>query len=322
MSTACKQGERCVQDALHGTLGEADQRWLDGHAATCPHCAAALRESRAVLDLMAVRIRPEPPPVFWNGYYERLQARMARTEKPVWARFHTTVQERWAVWFPPVPRLAWQLAFTLALIAVGIGLGRTLFSPANVPPSVAEEQPLPAIPDILPPTLPETPLVVTPAIAATSPAMLPKATTRTEHRPLQGQPLGASPALVPASVEARTWQYLDRSKVLLLGIVNTEPTAPDAAVLNLPRKQALARDLVAEAGRLQTELNTPAQQRMNDLVRDLEVILLQIANLEATHDLPAIEMVRSGVERRGILFKINLEAMQRTRAATPPPSDL
>jgi hypothetical protein len=134
--------------------------------------------------------------------------------------------------------------------------------------------------------------------------------------------LGASPALVPASVEARTWQYLDRSKVLLLGIVNTEPTAPDAAVLNLPRKQALARDLVAEAGRLQTELNTPAQQRMNDLVRDLEVILLQIANLEATHDLPAIEMVRSGVERRGILFKINLEAMQRTRAATPPPSDL
>jgi hypothetical protein len=33
-------------------------------------------------------------------------------------------------------------------------------------------------------------------------------------------------------------------------------------------------------------------------------------------------MVRSGVERRGILFKINLEAMQRTRAATPPPSDL
>ena len=58
------------------------------------------------------------------------------------------------------------------------------------------------------------------------------------------------------------------------------------------------------------------------LIDDLEVILLQIANLEAEHDVPAIELVRSGVDRRGILLKIQVEQMRRTPAPEPrmPPA--
>jgi len=54
------------------------------------------------------------------------------------------------------------------------------------------------------------------------------------------------------------------------------------------------------------------------LVSDLEVILLQIANLESEHNLSTIEMVQSGVDRRGILLKINLEEMRQTETHYPP----
>ena len=49
------------------------------------------------------------------------------------------------------------------------------------------------------------------------------------------------------------------------------------------------------------------------MVSDLEVILMQIANLESDYDLPAIEMVKSGVERRGIFLKINIEEMEKNQ---------
>jgi hypothetical protein len=67
---------------------------------------------------------------------------------------------------------------------------------------------------------------------------------------------------------------------------------------------------VAESGQLQADLEGPDQQRLRELVADLEVILLQIANLEAQHDMPGIEMVQHGVERSAILLKINLEEMR------------
>ena len=47
---------------------------------------------------------------------------------------------------------------------------------------------------------------------------------------------------------------------------------------------------------------------------DLEVILLQIANLETEYDLPTIEMVKSGVDRRGVLLKINIEEMRKNES--------
>lgn len=321
MPPPCKQGEPLVQQALHGTLTEAEQLRLAHHTAVCPHCAAALREGQAVLDLMATRVRPEPPPAFWDGYHDRLLARMARPSAG--ARLYTTLWAHLRTVLSPVPRPAWQLAFALGLVALGIWLGRTRFPAPEAPPPVAQQQPSPAFPDPL--TAAESPQATGPEVPAVTRIPLPETAPSSRTRPARNRPPAAlprqmPPALLPASVETRTWQYLDRSKVLLLGIVNADSAQADPALLNLPRKQALARDLVSEAAQLQTELNSPEQQRLQALVRDLEVILLQIANLEAHHDLPAIEMVRNGVERRGLLFKINLEAMQRTAPATSSPN--
>lgn len=44
---------------------------------------------------------------------------------------------------------------------------------------------------------------------------------------------------------------------------------------------------------------------------DLEVILLQISNLNETQSTLGIEIVQTGIHRRALLFKINLEEIRR-----------
>lgn len=119
-------------------------------------------------------------------------------------------------------------------------------------------------------------------------------------------------ALQPASVEVRAQQYMRRSKVLLLGLVNFDPAQETAEGLNLPRKQAVARTLVEEADALKRDLGAADQQRLTQLVTELERILQEIAALEAQADVPAIEQVQSSVDQQALLLKINLTEMQLT----------
>ena len=114
----------------------------------------------------------------------------------------------------------------------------------------------------------------------------------------------------PVSLQQRTDRYIERSKTLLLGLINFDPDSEDVFALNLPYQKQISQNLVNEASFLKEELTAPAQQQLRDLIEDLEIILLQIANLESEHDISGIELVKSGVDRRGILLKINLEEMQ------------
>jgi hypothetical protein len=118
-----------------------------------------------------------------------------------------------------------------------------------------------------------------------------------------------------SNVDQRVSQFLGRSQVLLLGLVNFDPQKEDLSAVNWQQQKKVSQDLILQAKTLQGELVSPEQRRLQKLVSDLEVVLLQIANLEAQHDLPGIELVKSGVDRKAILLKINLELMR------PAPSE-
>ena len=131
-----------------------------------------------------------------------------------------------------------------------------------------------------------------------------------------------SPSLIQqTAVDDRAYRYLERSKILLLGIVNLDPEAEEASAPDYSRERQVARGLIQEAAVLKDDLTNANQRKLYQLVSDLEVILLQIANLETTNDLPAVEMIRSGVDRRGILLKINLEEMERDNRGASGPND-
>jgi hypothetical protein len=121
----------------------------------------------------------------------------------------------------------------------------------------------------------------------------------------------AAPAIQPAGTDPvlRARDYVDRSKLVLLALVNYDPAAEDPYALDLPRQKQVSQELVFEAGRLKSDLKDTRQRRLRELVTDLETILLQIANLETGTDLEAVEIVKQGVESKGILFKINLSEM-------------
>jgi hypothetical protein len=123
-----------------------------------------------------------------------------------------------------------------------------------------------------------------------------------EHQALVSAPQYAETTLL----EDRAESYLQKSKVLLLALANFDPQMDDKATLNLQNQRHISEILVQEAAYLKTALEGPAETRLRELVSDLEIILLQIANLEDEYDLDAVEMLQKGVNKRGVLFRIDL----------------
>ncbi|MBN2029513.1 zf-HC2 domain-containing protein [bacterium] len=119
-------------------------------------------------------------------------------------------------------------------------------------------------------------------------------------------------SVLAVSAEVRANRYIERSKLLFLGFVNYDLESDNPYLLDLSYQQSISRKLADEASGLKEELNSPAQLQLYYLVSELEVILLQIANLDAMNDLDGIELIQSSVDRKGLLFKINLHEIHST----------
>ncbi len=113
------------------------------------------------------------------------------------------------------------------------------------------------------------------------------------------------------SAESRAQDYLEQSKVLLIGLINTDTKALPSSGPLLEREREVSRRLVRESTVLTSSLNDPSQQRLRELVSDLQLILVQIANLSTERGAAGVEIIKGGIEHNGIIFKINLEEIQR-----------
>lgn len=67
---------------VDGRLEGADRAAVDAHCATCPACARALGETRAVWDLMGEARAPEPTRSVWSA----VAAETAPDRAPAWRR--------------------------------------------------------------------------------------------------------------------------------------------------------------------------------------------------------------------------------------------
>ncbi len=119
-----------------------------------------------------------------------------------------------------------------------------------------------------------------------------------------------------AAISQRTANVLDRSKILLLGVVNEDYGA--ASVEDVMRQRKVSRELLTEVRSLQTVLPNSPDRRLLQLVEQLELVLMQIAALEAEHDLTNVELVREGIDREGLLLKINIEELTRRAQVDNP----
>jgi len=257
---ACKKCSGLLVEALYGELDPKAKAFFDGHIGSCPVCAAEFKALTETLKAMDERARPEPGQDFWDGYWDRLSRRMGKEQAA--EKMPRSWGKRLGRIWSLAPRWAFQAAAALVLIAIGVFIGRGVFSPQRTPVE-ASRQTVKAPP---------------------------------------GQPAESDPVL-------RARNYVDRSKLVLLALVNYDPKTEDSYALNLPYQKQISQQLVTQAGKLKSDLRDPRQRRLRELVADLETILLQIANLETENDLEAVEFVKQGVENRGVLFKINLSEM-------------
>lgn len=124
----------------------------------------------------------------------------------------------------------------------------------------------------------------------------------------------------PSGAVVQAGEFIERSKVLLLGLVNFDPSVEDAYGLDLGRKRTMSRDLAAEAPALRRALADGGEKRLRALVADLEVIMMQIANLGAGQDIEGLELVKQGVDQRGIFLRIDLDRMGRDARASASPA--
>jgi hypothetical protein len=129
--------------------------------------------------------------------------------------------------------------------------------------------------------------------------------------------IASSPPAQVQPVQARAEQWLERSKILLIGVANEDFSDP--AQSDFSQERQISRSLVTEARALRREISPAANRQLLQLMSQLELILLQIANLEAEHDLSAVELVRDGIARNGLLFKINITEMAQQEQRHVPP---
>ncbi|MGD8413940.1 MAG: zf-HC2 domain-containing protein [Candidatus Latescibacterota bacterium] len=123
----------------------------------------------------------------------------------------------------------------------------------------------------------------------------------------EGRP---GPVVRQATAEDCARQYIEDTQVLLLALVNSDPEAGGEVVSDWSAEKQRSRELVAQAASLKADLKDPKQRRLRDLVGELELIMMQIANLETAGDLESVELIRSSVNDRDVMLKINLEKMR------------
>ncbi len=107
---------------------------------------------------------------------------------------------------------------------------------------------------------------------------------------------------------ARTNTYFEKSKILFLGVVNADEA--DLHRTDFSPEKKWANALVEEAAFLKENLSDRKNARTKQLVGELELILLELANMETSANLDNVELIRSGIEQKGLLLKINLHDME------------
>ncbi len=110
---------------------------------------------------------------------------------------------------------------------------------------------------------------------------------------------------VKDSINAQISRYLNRSKVILMSLVNLEDN--EVLEFDFQQHQKLSSDLLGESKYLREQLDS--QDRVMNLVDDLDVVMMQIANQNPKLDKESVELIRSSVENKELLFKINIEKM-------------
>jgi len=117
-----------------------------------------------------------------------------------------------------------------------------------------------------------------------------------------------------ADVDAELGRYLERATPLLLAVANRRSSGVGVAGFDPAVERRRAEQLAAEASALRARLTERGRRRQGELVTDMEVVFLQIANLPEREYRRGLEMVRATIETQALLFQLSVEELRRLGA--------
>jgi len=120
---------------------------------------------------------------------------------------------------------------------------------------------------------------------------------------------GVNPPAPVLAVTADAMRFLDRSKLVLLGMDVAESAADEDFTPEYRRLREISRELLRESPALQERLGDANQVRLAALLSELDIILIQIANIDERHETQDLELIRAGMESKSLLFKIGIETI-------------
>lgn len=110
------------------------------------------------------------------------------------------------------------------------------------------------------------------------------------------------PNVADNSINPEVMNYLDRAQVMLLQVANS--SSPQA--MDIPLSQSFARDMALEASFLNGDNNSRVNSGQRKLLKDIEFLLTQIANLDESNAALGVDLLQSFLEEKNILFKIRM----------------
>jgi hypothetical protein len=108
-------------------------------------------------------------------------------------------------------------------------------------------------------------------------------------------------------------RYLRKSRTLLVGFANMptdEQEPPDLAT-----EQQVSRELIHEARALKEH---PVDIRSAQLIKEMEPILVELASINPGKESPDVELIRGGIRKENLLFKIRMEEARYARLPVIP----
>ena len=105
-----------------------DQAMIAKHLNACKACAAVYREIQHTQSIMSQRSRPAADPAFLEALWPQLEAQIARHEDAEAPQQSTTFWQNLQRWWRTQRRMALQMSGALAILVLGIFLGKTYFS--------------------------------------------------------------------------------------------------------------------------------------------------------------------------------------------------
>jgi len=100
--------------------------------------------------------------------------------------------------------------------------------------------------------------------------------------------------------------YLDRAQVMLMQVANSESS--NGSVIPVTNK--FARNMAIEANLLSTIEDDNVNSGQKKLLKDIEFLLLQLANLDESNMEAGVALMQRYLEENSVLFKIRLLEMK------------